>query len=216
MAAVETVQGLRAAKKRETHDAIASAATRLFMQRGFEDVTIAEIAAAARVAKMTVTNYFPRKEDLALDRHEELVSAVAAPVERRAPGESVLAAARAGYAARLATRDPTLGFSSVEWAGMLFGSRALRARLREIHEQAEDALARVLAEQTGDAGLTPRLVAAQLVATERLLLTEALRRSLAGEGADQVYAALAEASREAFERLERGLGDYGLDTAQSD
>lgn len=216
MTAVETVQGLRAAKKRETRDAIATVATRLFMQRGFEDVTIAEIAAAARVAKMTVTNYFPRKEDLALDRHEELVSAVVAPVERRAPGESVLAAARAGYAARLATRDPTLGYSGVEWAGMLFGSRALRARLREIHEQAEDALARVLAEQTGDAGLTPRLVAAQLVATERLLLTEALRRSLAGESADQVFAALAEASREAFGHLERGLGDYGVSGAESD
>lgn len=207
---METVEGLRAAKKREMRDAIAAVATRLFMARGFDQVTIAEIAAAARVAKMTVTNYFPRKEDLALDRHDELVSAVVAPVARRGAGESVLAASRAGYAARLATRDPTLGFSTPAWADMLFGSRALRARLREIYEQAEDALAQVLAEQTRDTGFTPRLVAAQLVATERLLLAEALRRSRAGESAGQVYAALADASREAFGRLGRGLGDYGV------
>lgn len=59
--------GLRESKKRETRQLISDHATRLFIEQGFERTTIAEIAAAARVAKKTVTNYFPRKEDLALD-----------------------------------------------------------------------------------------------------------------------------------------------------
>ena len=62
--------GLRELKKQQTRQVISDTATRLFMEHGFESVTIAQIATAAQVAKMTVTNYFPRKEDLALDYHE--------------------------------------------------------------------------------------------------------------------------------------------------
>ncbi|MEE3921649.1 TetR/AcrR family transcriptional regulator [Micromonospora sp. BRA006-A] len=50
--------GLRALKKRQTRENISSQATRLFLERGFDNVTIAEAAAAAQVSKMTVTNYF--------------------------------------------------------------------------------------------------------------------------------------------------------------
>ncbi|TMR06256.1 TetR/AcrR family transcriptional regulator, partial [Nonomuraea turkmeniaca] len=69
--------GLREQKKRETRQAISDHATQLFLERGFDRTTIADIAAAARVAKMTVTNYFPRKEDLALDHHEAFVAGLA-------------------------------------------------------------------------------------------------------------------------------------------
>ena len=64
-------QGLRERKKRATHQAISNVATGLFLERGFDEVTVAEIAEAANVAKMTVFNYFPRKEDLFFDREEE-------------------------------------------------------------------------------------------------------------------------------------------------
>ncbi|MFD6212210.1 TetR/AcrR family transcriptional regulator, partial [Nocardia salmonicida] len=62
-----TRPGLRARKKQQTREQISDRATALFLERGFDRVTIADVAAAADVAKMTVTNYFPRKEDLALD-----------------------------------------------------------------------------------------------------------------------------------------------------
>ena len=55
-------EGLRAQKKHETRKTISDVATRLFIRNGFEEVTIADIAAEARVAKMTVTNHFPRME----------------------------------------------------------------------------------------------------------------------------------------------------------
>src|ERR1700753_4226865 len=63
----------RERKKRETRQRISDVATALFYARGFEDVTLDEIAAAAKVSKMTVLNYFARKEELMLDREDELL-----------------------------------------------------------------------------------------------------------------------------------------------
>lgn len=55
-------QGLRARKKLQTRENISHQATMLFLERGFDKVTIADVAAAAQVAKMTVTNYFPARK----------------------------------------------------------------------------------------------------------------------------------------------------------
>ncbi|MGY5136217.1 TetR/AcrR family transcriptional regulator, partial [Streptomyces nigrescens] len=79
--------GLRESKKQETRQLISDCATRLFIEQGFEQTTIAEIAAAARVSKKTVTNYFPRKEDLALDHHEAFTEGLARTVAERGSGE---------------------------------------------------------------------------------------------------------------------------------
>ena len=65
------LRGLRERKKLDTKRGIAEIATRLFMKRGFDVVTVADIAAAANVSRMTVFNYFPRKEDLFFDREDE-------------------------------------------------------------------------------------------------------------------------------------------------
>ena len=61
----------RSRKRLATRQGISDAATRLFFERGFENVTVDEIAAAADVGRMTVFNYFPRKEDMFFDRDEE-------------------------------------------------------------------------------------------------------------------------------------------------
>ena len=104
--------GLRERKKRETRQAISDIATALFVEHGFDAVTIAQVAQAAGVAKMTVTNYFPRKEDLVFDRAEGIVSSLADAVAGRVPGESLLAAIRRQYAGAVASGDVTLGLSS--------------------------------------------------------------------------------------------------------
>lgn len=193
-------EGLREAKKRQTREAISGAATRLFLDRGYENVTIADIAAAANVAKMTVTNYFPRKEDLALDRAEELIAGIVDPVRTRSVGESVIAASRRGYADRLRRRDASLGLSGPSWVTMVYGSPALRSRLREIYEQAEDALAGEIAN--GEPGIHDRMVAAQVTAANRVLLHVALRASLAGRPRDEIIADLHQRADEAFNTLE--------------
>ncbi|MFC9976336.1 TetR/AcrR family transcriptional regulator [Spirillospora sp. NPDC127200] len=204
--------GLRALKKAQTRENISHQATRLFLERGFDKVTIADVAAAAQVAKMTVTNYFPRKEDLALDLHEAFVASLAATVRGRAPGESALAALRRAFLAAVAAHDPVIGFSGEPFARMITESPALVARLREFHEEREDALAAALAEETG-AGphdVPPRLAAAQLGGAHRVLFNEILRRTLDGQGNEEIAAALAEDGAAAFDLLEPALGGYAV------
>ncbi|MBF8193365.1 TetR family transcriptional regulator [Nonomuraea sp. K274] len=133
--------GLREQKKRETRRAISDHATQLFLERGFDRTTIADIAAAARVAKMTVTNYFPRKEDLALDQHEAFVAGLAQAVAHRRAGESALAAVRRAFMEALERRDPVIGFTGRDLARMVADSPTLVARLRDLHDQREESLA---------------------------------------------------------------------------
>jgi AcrR family transcriptional regulator len=64
--------GLRDQKKAETRLAISHVATRLFIERGFENVSVDEVAREAGVARKTVFNYFSRKEDLLFDREQEV------------------------------------------------------------------------------------------------------------------------------------------------
>lgn len=77
---------LRAEKKAATRTAIADAALALFLTKGFDRVTVAEVADAARVSVNTAFNYFPTKEDLFFDRQDEVVQRLAGAVRGRGPG----------------------------------------------------------------------------------------------------------------------------------
>src|ERR1700761_2771587 len=101
--------GLRERRKQEARQAISGVAMALFAAQGFDEVTISQVADAAGVSKMTVTNYFPRKEDLVFDRAEGTPRSRAEPAAARAPGESLLAAIRRDYAERIAAGDVALG-----------------------------------------------------------------------------------------------------------
>src|SRR5215217_6786068 len=89
------IEGLRARKKRVARQAIAATARRLFAERGFDAVTVAEIAAAADVAEKTVYNHFATKEDLAFAGRERRLEALLARIAQRAAGTSVLDVFRA-------------------------------------------------------------------------------------------------------------------------
>ncbi|RKT88516.1 DNA-binding transcriptional regulator, AcrR family [Saccharopolyspora antimicrobica] len=193
--------GLRDRRKRQTRQEISDIATRLFTERGFDEVTIAQVAAAAGVAKMTVTNHFPRKEDLVLDIHEEFIARLGEVVAGRTPGESPLAALRRAYFEDLARRDAMLGFSSPSFARLITESPTLLARLREIHEEREAALAAVLARETDE--FTAALTAAHAIAVHRALFREVQRRTLAGQDADEIAAALEPLAVQAFDALQR-------------
>src|SRR5205823_2513798 len=86
--------GLRERKKHRTQQAITEVALRLFLERGFDCVTVVEIAAAAEVAEKTVYNYFPTKEDLVYSGLEAYEERLLAAVRDRAPGDSILTAFR--------------------------------------------------------------------------------------------------------------------------
>src|SRR3954454_18963520 len=86
--------GLRERKKQQTRQLIAETARRLFAERSFEAVTVAEIARAADVSEATVFNYFPTKEDLFYSRLEAFEDDLLSTIRDRAPGETILAAFR--------------------------------------------------------------------------------------------------------------------------
>jgi AcrR family transcriptional regulator len=195
---------LREMKKQQTRQAISDVATRLFIERGFDEVTIAQVAAAAKVAKMTVTNHFPRKEDLVFDVHEEFVSGLAVVVTGDEP---VLAAVRDAYFASLERRDPLLGFSGRAFARMILSSPTLLSRLRELHEERERVLVGALTPRLDQ--LTAQAVATQITAAYRVLFHEVLRRTSNGERDRAVAEAVGRSAARMFDLLESGLGETG-------
>ncbi|NKY86144.1 TetR/AcrR family transcriptional regulator [Nocardia veterana] len=201
-----TASGLRETKKQQTRQEISDAATRLFIEHGFESTTIAEIAAAARVAKKTVTNYFPRKEDLALDHHAQFVGVLAEAAGARAPGESVLTALRNRFRCGADTYAADMGFSGPEFSRMLAESPTLTARLRELHELREAALAEVL---PGDE-LRRRACAAQFGAVFRLLFQRVQELQLAGLPRRRVATTAVAEAEQIFDLLKPAFGDYGV------
>lgn len=184
--------GRREQKKRETRKAISDAATALFTERGFDAVTVAEVAEAAGVAKMTVFNYFPRKEDLFFDREGEPEALVRGALAGRAPGEAPVAALHA-LARRLeAERHP---FAKVTASVALFWrtiaeSPALLSRVRELREEIERGVAGLLAQAGGAPAHNPRarVVAATVMAVWIEAYAEALRLHRAGEKSADVRA----------------------------
>src|SRR4051794_10637265 len=78
--------GLRERKKRQTRDAIAAAALAMLQARGFDEVTVAEIARAADVSEKTVFNHFPTKEDLVFARGDDRLLERAEAIRMRPPG----------------------------------------------------------------------------------------------------------------------------------
>ncbi|MFI0981762.1 TetR/AcrR family transcriptional regulator [Streptomyces sp. NPDC021093] len=208
----EPVMGLRESKKHETRQLISDHATRLFIEKGFEATTIADVAAASRVAKKTVTNYFARKEDMALDHQEEFVAGLARTVADRAVGESVLAALRREFLDGVERQDPVIGFAGERFTRMIADSPTLTARLRDLHDQREEALGRVLAGEAGtDADdFAAYAVAAQLGAAQRVLFQRIMRLTLAGRPADDIAATVADDARRVFGLLEGSFGKYGV------
>ncbi|WP_043639459.1 TetR/AcrR family transcriptional regulator [Nonomuraea candida] len=213
-------EGLRERKKRETRQRISDIATGLFIARGFDNVTVAEIAQAADVSVNTVFNYFGTKEDLFADRQELAVDLPQRVLRERAPGEGVVRAFRRDYLDAIDTRDWRYGLNegSDVFTGVVNASPALVARLREIAVAREEGLARALAGElgAGPGDLTPGIAAAQILATTRILSDHALARMLAGEPWERIAPSLREQAERAFDLLESGLGDYGARPAADD
>ena len=141
-------KGLRERKKEQTRAAIAHAAVGLFLERGYDSVTIADIAAAAGVAKMTVTNYFPAKEDLVISAGAAVVPDLVAVVRGRRPGETVLAALLRFVRAELDNRAEwtALHDGVTQFARMSMASPALSEAFARVWDRLQADLAQALDE----------------------------------------------------------------------
>ncbi|WP_131741676.1 TetR/AcrR family transcriptional regulator [Actinomadura roseirufa] len=210
--------GLRERKKRETRRRIADIATGLFLMRGFDNVTVADVARAADVSVNTVFNYFRTKEDLFFDRQGEHIEQAARDFRDRLPGEGVVALFRRRFLEGLDARAYRTGFHEgvEQWVRTVHDSPALTARQREIGRQAQEVLAGLLAEETG-AGPddpTPRAAAAMIFAAQSTLIEEIAERKRAGETLQEMSADVYAAADRVFTLLERGLGDYAAAPAR--
>jgi AcrR family transcriptional regulator len=205
------VMGLRERKKRQTAMRIWQAAVDLFVERGFDNVSVQEIADAAEVSKMTVFNYFGTKEDLVFRPMEEHFGDAARAVRERAPGESAVRAVRRQFLEMVETRDPSIGLNSQPFARqirqLVRDTPVLMERAVLSAQQGTRDLAAVLAEETGDRMLAT-VAAAMLSAARNALVEEHHLRIGAGEHVDAVAADAAQRAEQAFALVEHGLGDY--------
>ncbi|MFF9351851.1 TetR/AcrR family transcriptional regulator [Streptomyces sp. NPDC014734] len=210
--------GRRERKKRELRNHISGVATRLFLERGFEGVTVAEVAEAADVSTMTVFNHFPRKENLFLDRGPEIAELLTSTVRDREQDEPPLAALRRMSLRLIDERHPLSGL--VDGMGsflqVVLDSPALSSRWREMGEEAAVALAEALARAAGRPPHDPeaRYTATSVQTIRDTVFREAARRTSAGETVDAVHADLRALADRLFDVLEQGVGaDWGLPTS---
>ena len=194
---------LRERKKAETRQRIADLATPMFVERGFDNVTINEIAEAAGVSKVTVFNYFPRKEDIFFDRFPQVRELFTEAVEGRHADETPVAALRRLFVRLAEEGHPIGGFRDryLNFWRTVLDSPALRARAREAIYEFAAHLAGLL---TG-IDPHPRLSATVVLAAFRAVFTETAARMLAGEKAADVLADHLAAVHHAFDTLAGGL-----------
>ncbi|MEV0908808.1 TetR/AcrR family transcriptional regulator [Streptomyces hokutonensis] len=204
--------GLRERKKLETAKRIIRTAIDLFSERGFDGVSVQEIADASDVSKMTVFNYFGTKEDLVFWPMEEHFGDAARAVRERAAGESAVDAVRRQFLEMVATRDPAVGLHTETFARQLrelvMATPVLKERAFLAAQRGTRDMAAHLAEETGDLMLA-MVAAAMISAARNALIEEHYSRIDAGEPVTTVAAEAPERAERAFALVEHGLGDYG-------
>lgn len=208
--------GLRELKKEQTRRLIADTAWRMFADRGFDQVSVAEVAREAQVAEATVYNYFPSKEDLFYWRLESFATGLADAVRARPAGEPALAAFRrallseGGLLAQVESGDPEALARLRGVNRVVAASPALLARERQAMADGAAALAAVLAADTsapaGD--LRPVVAANALIGVQRALIDHVRRRVLADDVPGRLAAEVRALAAGAFELLEQGFGAY--------
>ncbi|MCP2336997.1 TetR/AcrR family transcriptional regulator [Actinomadura rupiterrae] len=206
-------ESLRERKKAATRRHLAEVATRLFVERGFEAVTIAEVAEAADVSVKTVYNYFGAKEDLVLPEGQASADRLAAFVRDRTPGESAARAVLRNLRAELSRRDRTVGLTLGygRFMRMVRESPTLLARFDRVGTDMREALAAELAAATGASpdDLVTRLVAAQIAWVQERMFAEIADRTARDEPPGDIAAAM----HDLLDVMESLLGDRVLDYA---
>lgn len=205
--------GLRELKKEQTRRLITETASRLFADRGFDHVTVAEVAREAQVAEATVFNYFPTKEDLFYSGLEAFGTRLVEAISARATGEPVLAAFRrfvldADGLLTLVEAGDTEALEQLQTVSRVIAtSPALQARELQAIAKNTDALASLLADEAGSAAgdIGAHVVATALMGVHRALIDFVRRRVVADEHPTRLAADLQAQGERAFALLGAGL-----------
>ncbi len=204
--------GLRELKKQRTRQLIADTAMRLFLEHGFDVVTIAEVARAAEVDAKTVYNYFPSKPWLIYHRLETFEAALLDAVRQRKPGESILAAfSRFVIDSHGLLADEGASQQHRALGETIVNSPTLLAHEQQVFARFTASLAVLIADETGtnphDA--QPWVVANALMGFHRTLIDFVRRSTLAGTQHHQLVRELRAQARHALAPLENGLARFG-------
>jgi AcrR family transcriptional regulator len=199
---IESV-GLRARKKLRTRDAIADAAISLFLARGFDQVSVSDIATTAEVSKPTLFRYFPTKEDLVLHRFADHKGEAARVVSGRPPDVPPMKALHRHFRAGLDHFEPVTGLNDhpevVAFHRLVFATASLTGRLTQYLLDDEAALAAALGS-----GIGGRLQAAQVIAVQRVLARTNWQKIADGRTAHDVQPEAIADADQAFAQLRHG------------
>jgi AcrR family transcriptional regulator len=217
-AAIPGSPGLRERQKAERRQAISDAATALFVERGFDAVTLTEVAEAAGVSVKTIFNYFGSKEELFLDREGEAYSSTIAAIADREPGETITDGIRRLLVEqRVPSRgggweifeDPVIWERFRAFIATWKGSSALQARHLLINETLADGVADALAAELGIAADDDRVrtMAAMLVSAMHLRHRVMSAAVLEGAPLEEVRRRVDAVAREAVGRVAAAFPD---------
>jgi AcrR family transcriptional regulator len=200
-------ESLRERKKRLTREAIFAAARALFSERGFSDVTVAEIADAANISVKTLFTYIGSKEELLFSGRPTVLDAVVDAVRNRKLAQTPLVAA--GQALLTAVDDNDQDKNIGAFLRLAASGPAARSRLRALWDETEDALTEALATaKDGPRELAARrLTAAQIMVLVRTVTSTEVG-DLIAKAADTEQGrkeALRDWIRDAAGHLARGL-----------
>jgi AcrR family transcriptional regulator len=202
---------LREQRRQRTREAIVDAAAALFVERGFDAVSVSEIAQRAGVVEKTVFNHFPVKEGLVFESDPPMRAALLDAVRRRPAGESVAAAAGGFVVAAVSQLgDPAAAEGMTEMTRVIRGSRTLQGREREILGALTDSLAEQITLETRatPGELEPWLAANAVLGLYSSLLELARDRVLAGASGPALVTELRTRGQRGLALLQFGLAGY--------
>src|SRR5580658_9295292 len=201
-----TEVGLRQRKKARTRRAIADAAARLFAERGYEQVAVSDVARAAEVSEQTVYNYFQTKEQLVVDRDQQIQDELSRLIRARAPGTTPAAAVRDFV---LGTVEGIRRIPAGQWRGELGFLAAISPAVRrlslEMSDRQASALAAAIAETEAVTPAIAKLRGIALASVFQIIITEAGRRTREGQSQDQIADELRPAIEAVLDDLDRWL-----------
>ncbi|HEX5400746.1 MAG TPA: TetR family transcriptional regulator [Pseudonocardiaceae bacterium] len=202
--------GLRERKKLMTRKAILEVAETMFAERGFDNVTVAEIADAVNISAKTLFVYFPAKDDLVFADEDRVRDTIIAHIRDRAVGRTPLDAMGDLLRELMSASGPHAVAGLDRLLRMVGDNAVLNPRMRLMWERFEDALAAYLAQETGVGrhAPAPRVAAAQLILVFRLLASADVLAYLQSFPKRRQTAAFNGWLAESLELVGTGIADY--------
>src|SRR3984957_987249 len=198
--------GLRELKKARARRHIADTAARLFAERGYEHVSVTDVAREAEVAEQTVYNYFPTKEQLVTDREQQVQDRLCALIRSRPPGVTAAGAIR-GFA--LGSVDAIRAIPPENWRGELGYLAAISPAVHRLALELVDRQAAALATAISETSPVPpeiaRLQGIALAGVFQIIISEAGRRAREGESQASIADALHPMVERIIDELDRWL-----------